>query len=166
MVPYSFKTWAWLLGLQSEPSVLRSPFSPPLSQAHDEMQFALKDNIWSKHSPLSNFKEAWMYSLKDSSGCSRTFQSVLWNWSTHTTTWSKNMGLIECVGFHMPTTQRDPVSVICMMIHVLSSCHYRHKLFTPVSLWGSSSCSISFWAGLSIAFQCYFISSPAHGRDE
>lgn len=92
------------------------------------MQFALEDNIWSKHSPLSIFKEACMYPLKDSIGCSRAFQSVLWNGSTHTTTWSRNMGLIEYVGFHMPTTQRDPVSVICMMIPVLSSCHYRHKL--------------------------------------
>lgn len=83
MVPYSFKTWAGLLGLQPEPITLRSPFFPRLSQAHDKMQFALEDNIWNKYSPLSVFKESWTYPLKDSSGCSRAFQSVLWNWSTH-----------------------------------------------------------------------------------
>ena len=49
----------------------------------------------------------------------------------------RKCGLIKHAGFHMPTMWRDSVSVISMMLwslHVLSSCHYRHKLFAPVSL--------------------------------
>lgn len=69
--------------------------------------------------PSEYFQEAWLYSLKDSSGCSRAFQSVHWNCSTHKTTRSRNVDLIEPLGFHMSTTWRDPVSVISMTLERL-----------------------------------------------
>lgn len=125
----AFRTSVW--------AQYNSPFFPPLFQDHAEMQLALEDNIWSKHSPVSIFKEAQRYSLKDSSGSCSTFQPLHWSCSTHTTTRSRNMGLIEHFGLHMSMTWRDPVSVIIMMLeslNVLSSWCYRYKFFTPVSL--------------------------------